>query len=79
MIQRGDTHSNKLKELSKYFKLSHLNTQSMTSSFDEFQVALKEHALDGITLSEAWLKNSKYLLDYLTIPASYFICHNRDG
>lgn len=37
----------------------------MTSSFDEFQVVLKEHALDGITLSEAWLKNSKYLLDYL--------------
>ena len=50
--QRDDNHSNKLKDPSKYHNLSHLNTQSMTCSFDEFLVMLKEHPIDVITLFE---------------------------
>ena len=41
--QQDDDRSNKLKDPSKSFKLSHLNNQSTTSSLDEFQVMLKEH------------------------------------
>ena len=43
--------------------------QSKTSSFDEFEV---------ITLSETWLENNKYLLDYVTVHSYDFTYHNRD-
>ena len=43
--------------------------QSTTSSFDEFEV---------ITLSETWLENNKYLLDYVTVHSYDFTYHNRD-
>ena len=46
--QQDDNHSNKLKDPNKNYSLSHLNTQSMTSSLDEFQVMLKEHPIDVI-------------------------------
>ena len=51
------------------FQFSHLNMQSKTSSFDEFEV---------ITLSETWLENNKYLLDYVTVHSYDFTYHNRD-
>ena len=41
----------------------------MTSSFDEFNV---------ITLSDTWLENNKYLMDYGTVRGYYFIYHNKD-
>ena len=71
--QRDDNYSNKLKDPSKYYSLSHLNTQSMTFSLDEFQVMLKEHPTDVTDLFETWLKNNKYLLSYVTKPGYSFI------
>ena len=70
--QRYKNRSNKLKHLSKYFKLFHLNTRLMTSSFNEFQIFLKEHPFHFIFLSEIryfGLYNYTWLL---------FLAHNKD-
>ena len=53
-----------------------LNTQSMTSSLDEFQVMLKKtpnwcHRF--IWKFETWLKNNKYLLVFVTKSGYSFI------
>ena len=37
--------------------IAHLNTQSMSSTFDEFQVMLYHQPFDVIALSETWLRN----------------------
>ena len=58
--------------------ICHLNTQSMTSAFDEFQFIVNESKFDIITLSETWLKNDKYLLEYVNLPGSKFSYRNRD-
>ena len=51
----------------KHFSLAHLNTQSMTPSFIEFESMLTQHQFDLITMSETWLKQNKALLDHLEI------------
>ena len=35
-----------------------MNTQSMTSTFDELQLLLNDYPFDVITLSETWLKDN---------------------
>ena len=55
-----NTYVTKLQEHKTY--KTHLNTQSMTSTFDEFQFMVNELKFDIITLSETWLKNDKHLL-----------------
>ena len=48
--------------------IAHLNTQCLSSTFDEFHVMLKEYQFDIITMSETWLKDNQKLLDYIDIP-----------
>ena len=50
----------------------------MTSAFDEFQFIVNESKFYIITLSETWLKNDKYLLEYVNLPGSKFSYRNRD-
>ena len=47
-----NTHVTKLQELKTHISICHLNTQSMTSTFDEFQFMVNESKFDIITLSE---------------------------
>jgi len=71
-------HKEKLNELNKHISICHLNTQSMNSTFDEFQFMISEMKFDIITLSETWLKNDKNLLEYVKVPGYEFVYRNRD-
>ena len=51
----------------KHFSLAHLNTQSMTPSFTQFESMLTQHQFDLITMSETLLKQNKALVDHLEI------------
>ena len=73
-----NTHVTKLQELKTHISICHLNTQSMTSTFDEFQFMVNKLKLDIITLSETWLKNDKHLLEYVNLPGYKFSYRNRD-
>ena len=74
-----NTHVTKLQELKTHISICHLNTQSMTSTFDEFQFMVNESKFDIITLSETWLNNDKHLLEYVNLPGYKFFYRNRDG
>ena len=56
-----------LNEKACQLRIMHLNTQSMTSTFNEFALTIKTYPLDIITLSETWLKNRRELLEYVSI------------
>ena len=71
-----NTHVTKLQELKTLISICHLNTQSMTSTFDEFQFMVNESKSDIITLSETW--NDKHLLEYVNLPGYKFSYRNRD-
>ena len=64
----SNVHSEALETNRNHLSISHLNTQSMSSTFDEFQVMLYYHHFDIITLSETWLGNDTNLLQYVQIP-----------
>ena len=61
-----------LDELKKHISICHLNTQSMSSTFDKFQFMINQTKFDVITLSETWLKNDKHLLEYVRLPGYEF-------
>ena len=61
-------HILNLKSHGKHLSIGYLNTQSIVSSFDEFNVMLQEHPFDIMTLSETWLKDDVNLLNYVQIP-----------
>ena len=48
--------------------IAHLNTQSIASTFAEFEHMLMRFNFDIITLSETWLKDNPILLDHVNIP-----------
>ena len=73
-----NTHVTKLKELETHIRICHLNTQSVTSTFDKFQFMVSEWKSDIITLSETWLKNDKHLLGYVNLFGCKFSYRNRD-
>ena len=73
-----NTHVTKLQELKTHISICHVNTQSTTSTFDEFQFMVNESKFDIITLSETWLKNNKHLLDYVNLPGYKFSYRNSD-
>ena len=72
------THVTKLQELKTHNIICHLNTQSMTSTFDKFQFIVNESKFDIITLSETWLKNDKHLSEYVNLPGYKFSYKNRN-
>ena len=77
-MQTTPTHVTKFQELKTHISISHLNSQSMTSTFDEFQFMVNGSKFDIITLSKTWLKNDKHLLEYVSLPGYKFSCRNRD-
>ena len=68
-------HSQNLETNRNYLSIAHLNTQSISSTFDEFQVMLYQHLFDIITLSETCLWNNTNLLKYVQMPG-YSFCYN---
>ena len=71
-------HLEKLDELKKEISICHLNTQSMSSTFDKFQFMINQTNFDVITLSETWLKSAKHLLKNVRLPGYEFAYRNRD-
>ena len=71
--------SETLKEHPKDLSIMHFNTQSMVSSFNEFQVLVSQLPMDIITMSETWLLNNPALLDYVTLPGYTIPFRNREG
>ena len=72
------THVTKLQEIKIHISICHLNTQSITSTFDKSQFLVNESKFDIITLSETRLKNDKHLLEYVSLPGYKFSYRNRD-
>ena len=77
-VNYTNEHLEKLDELKKHISICHLNTQRMSSKFDEFQLMINQTNLDIITLSETWLKSDKHLLEYVRLPDYEFAYRNRD-
>ena len=50
-------HLDVLKKHHCYTSLAHLNTQSLSSSFDKFSDMMNKYKFDVVALSETWLKN----------------------
>ena len=63
----------------KHLKIMHLNTQSMISTFNEFLLTVSQYSFDVFTLSETWLKNNPYLLEYVSIPGYSAVFRNCDA
>ena len=49
-------------------RIAHLNSQCLSSTFDEFHVMFNEYQFDIITMSETWIKDNQKLLDCFDIP-----------
>ena len=58
---KNNVHSEAFKTNRNHLSITHLNIQSMSSTFDEFQVMLYQHPFDVIRLSETWLRNDTNL------------------
>ena len=67
-----------LNEFRAHTSIAHLNTRSVTSSFDEFNLMLTTYGFDIVALSETWLKDNNFLLDYVTIPGYNSEYRNRE-
>ena len=73
-----NVHAEKLKQHHKHLGITHLNTEFMSSTFDEFQVAINENQFDIVTLFGTWLHDDKHLLDYAKIPGYNLVYKNRE-
>ena len=73
-----NVHYEALETNRNHLSITHLNTKSMSSTFDEFQLMLYHHPFDIITLSETWLWSDKNLLQYIQIPEYNFCYKNWD-
>lgn len=62
------SHQHALHEHYQKLRVLHINTQSMTSNFNDLLVLLDDHPFDIVCLSETWLKNNANLLEYVRIP-----------
>ena len=65
-------------EYRKHFSIAHLNAQSITSTFDEFQVMITENQFDIVSLSETWLCNNKHLLENVQAIILFTKTENRN-
>jgi len=55
----------------------HLNTQAMTSTFNEFLLTMKTCPMVVALLSETWLRDQKELLDYVSTDGHATEFHHR--
>ena len=74
-----DPHRDAIAMRPKQVSFMHLNTQSMTSTFDELLITVQDYGFDIITLSETWLKDNKHLLDHVSSPGYVNEFRNRDS
>lgn len=74
-----DLQLEKLNKNRNLFSIAHLNTQSMVSTFDEFKLFVNRYDFDVITLTETWLKNNPFLVEYVKIEGYTMYYHNQDN
>ena len=67
ILHTNNCHIETLKNYQKYTSITHINCQSILSTFDEFAVMLKSYQFNIISLSEVWLTNNQHQLDYVNI------------
>ena len=72
-----DQHLTTLDANRNRISIAHLNTQSIASSFAEFEAMLTRYKFDIMTLSETWLKENVLLLQHVTIPGYHIEYINR--
>ena len=70
-------HRSALTENPNHLSLMHLNTQCMTSTFDELLLLLSDYPFNIVTLSETWLKDNDLLLQHVSIPGFTATYRNR--
>ena len=68
----------KLDQYRQHLSNAHLNTQSISLTFAQFEAMLNTHQFDIITLSETWLKDNTYLLNAVDIPGYHKGFRNLD-
>ena len=74
-----DTHKSQIDSCSRLLKILHLNTQSMVSSFPEFECMVSTYNFDMYCLSETWLSDNQHLLDHVQIPGYSMFYQNRSN
>lgn len=52
-----------------HLSMMHLNTQSMTSTFEELSLLISDYPFDIVTLYETWLNNNRLLLNHVSFPS----------
>lgn len=77
-VSMTDYHLEALNKNKHLLKISHLNTQSLISSFAEFQVFAHTYNFDIMTMSETWLKNNKHIIEYVELPGFKLVYKNRE-
>ena len=77
-VSESAPHYEILIEKQNQLRLMHLNTQSMTSMFNEFLMTIQTYPFDIITLSETWLKDNHLLLEYVSVPGYSHEFRNRN-
>ena len=73
-----DSHLLTLNTNKNNLKILHINTQSLTSSFDEFLLQQTKYNFDIVAMSETWLKNNDLLIKHVTIPGYDMLYKNRE-
>ena len=73
-----DQYLNALEERSQQLKVLHINTQSMTSTFDSLLMTIDRYSFDIITMSETWLNENKLRLQHVTIPGYVQVFNHRE-
>ena len=63
-----DPHLDALVERQKQLSFIHLNTRSMTTTFDDLYHIIQRYEFDVVKLSETWLKDNPQLLSHVSIP-----------
>ena len=82
ILHTNNCHIETLKNYQKYTSITHINCQSILSTFDEFAVMLKSYQFNIISLSEVWLTNNQHQLDYVNIAGYKLIfkhCKDKKG
>ena len=73
-----DPHLDAPIERQKQLSFMHLNTQSMTTTFDDLYHIIQRYEFDVVMLSETWLKDNPQLLSHVSIPGYASEFRNRD-
>ena len=63
-----DSHLLALNTNKNNLNILHINTQSLTSSFDKFLSQQTKYSFDIVAMSATWLKNNDLLIKHITIP-----------